>query len=745
MKRMKTMTAAALTIGMLFAGIPYAVYADVSTTPTAPTTQGNETSPAISQEQAVANAKKITGLSDAFKLASAKFYKDGYLDASFEGKLWDLTFENGKTGDDKKTVQITIDAMDGTLVLYMQFGHEAGSGANPLSQEAAKAKAEQYLHQLAPDKASFVTFDHTYDQSNVDDEPNDGNLHINYVRTFNGIPFEFDYIEIDVSPSGELQSYHQQWTKDLQFPANASPTITQAQATAAFRNTYPLTLEYANGNQYLPDNKYYLLQYGLLKSFQGVEDVPLIDAHSGGAINWEGNPYPATSAAGLQPLAEQPGAPVTMQPITEQAARDVVSKFNLGLDGYTFDSSVRQLGYGLADDQNYWGLEFSKQDADKKSYVGVDVDVRTGDLLKVMRIDLHEPNTGTATTSTLTKEQAQQKAIDFMKQALPSKLNQIALDTSWNPVNSKNLGQYQFRFLTLLNGVPVQGDYRTVTIDGNTGMILNFDGDQGISQHARLSGKTPVVSLATAKDKIMEKFPVRLQYFPIFDDFTSSQTGSERVFPKVKGVVLAYAPDMGIIEERVDAVTGELTDKNVEAPPLEITDIQGHWAEKQLKLYAESGIFELKEGKVMPNETLTRAEVVTDWVKVVDQMNDPHRTVHFSDVPKENPYYPVVEDAYESKLLDPSIGAFRPNDNMTRGELADLVARTIGKGKIAPVTGAAKAHFSDVSSTSNYYAAINAVVSAGIMSGSYGAFAPNQPVTKAQLAVVMAKTEAYRK
>ncbi|MGZ4122446.1 MAG: hypothetical protein ACXVOI_04435 [Tumebacillaceae bacterium] len=31
-----------------------------------------------------------------------------------------------------------------------------------------------------------------------------------------------------------------------------------------------------------------------------------------------------------------------------------------------------------------------------------------------------------------------------------------------------------------------------------------------------------------------------------------------------------------------------------------------------------------------------------------------------------------------------------------------------------------------------------------MMGGSYGAFAPNQPVTRAQLAVVMSKVQAYQ-
>ncbi|WP_074048582.1 glycosyl hydrolase [Paenibacillus ihumii] len=84
-------------------------------------------------------------------------------------------------------------------------------------------------------------------------------------------------------------------------------------------------------------------------------------------------------------------------------------------------------------------------------------------------------------------------------------------------------------------------------------------------------------------------------------------------------------------------------------------------------------------------------------------------------------------------------GQFAPDRSITRAEVAALVARAIGLDQ-QPATG----KFSDVAKTSWYASAIEAVSEAGIMEGSAeGAFQPNAPVTREQMAVVIVRTMAF--
>jgi len=106
----------------------------------------------------------------------------------------------------------------------------------------------------------------------------------------------------------------------------------------------------------------------------------------------------------------------------------------------------------------------------------------------------------------------------------------------------------------------------------------------------------------------------------------------------------------------------------------------------------------------------------------------------FYDVPRDhwaaNEIYRLTDTGLVSGHED---GGYHPGDNITRAEAASIIARglSLDTESTAPVS------YSDVSS--NHYAAeaIETVTKAGIMLGNNGEFHPNDPLTRAQLAVVL--------
>ena len=78
-------------------------------------------------------------------------------------------------------------------------------------------------------------------------------------------------------------------------------------------------------------------------------------------------------------------------------------------------------------------------------------------------------------------------------------------------------------------------------------------------------------------------------------------------------------------------------------------------------------------------------------------------------------------------------GGFEPDGTMTRAEFAKLVNRTMG------FTAESAISFSDVTERDWFYAEVARAVAAGYAQGSGGAFRPNQPVTRAEAATMLAR------
>lgn len=78
-------------------------------------------------------------------------------------------------------------------------------------------------------------------------------------------------------------------------------------------------------------------------------------------------------------------------------------------------------------------------------------------------------------------------------------------------------------------------------------------------------------------------------------------------------------------------------------------------------------------------------------------------------------------------------GSFQPNGTVTRAEFAKLVNRTLG------FTAESEISFSDVTERDWFHAEVAHAVAAGYAQGSGGLFRPNQPVTRAEAAVMLAR------
>lgn len=103
-----------------------------------------------------------------------------------------------------------------------------------------------------------------------------------------------------------------------------------------------------------------------------------------------------------------------------------------------------------------------------------------------------------------------------------------------------------------------------------------------------------------------------------------------------------------------------------------------------------------------------------------------------NDTEKRNAIYSLVEKGVITGYPD---GTFRPNQSITRAQVAVMINRAV---KLNPIREATT--FSDVPTTHPYYAYIQALYRAGIIDGSAGKYYPSSVLTRGQMAKILANT-----
>lgn len=109
---------------------------------------------------------------------------------------------------------------------------------------------------------------------------------------------------------------------------------------------------------------------------------------------------------------------------------------------------------------------------------------------------------------------------------------------------------------------------------------------------------------------------------------------------------------------------------------------------------------------------------------------------NFSDVSATNSHFNAIQSLAERGIINGyEDGTYRPNVVLTRAQAAKILAEVLNLD-----TRDTKSKFNDVSATSGYAGAINALAKKEIISGyEDGTFKPNSPLTREQMAKIIVK------
>jgi len=170
-------------------------------------------------------------------------------------------------------------------------------------------------------------------------------------------------------------------------------------------------------------------------------------------------------------------------------------------------------------------------------------------------------------------------------------------------------------------------------------------------------------------------------------------------------------------------------------------DTVGHWAEASIHNMAGLGIVNgVSETEFQPDRGVTRAEFATLVSKVLD-LDEASENV-YSDVDDEAWYKTTVLNCTKVGLIQGSGGLFRPDDFISREEMAVILYRTmkyIDPENVATTLDVVA--FADVSEISDWAREeVDCMVQNGIINGmGNNIFAPKSSATRAQAVVVLEK------
>lgn len=182
-----------------------------------------------------------------------------------------------------------------------------------------------------------------------------------------------------------------------------------------------------------------------------------------------------------------------------------------------------------------------------------------------------------------------------------------------------------------------------------------------------------------------------------------------------------------------------------QATPRVFTDVQQHWAKREIEQLAAKLIVNGQdEQRFGPDLPVTRAEFAALLVRALGISEQRSAKTAFRDVPADAWYAGAVAAASDKRLVEgDETGAFAPNERITREQMAVMITRALRLAD--PQAGAAASDLSGLSAYADRdevaswaQAAVAQTVQTGLMQGTQpGRFEPGREASRAEAAVML--------
>lgn len=160
------------------------------------------------------------------------------------------------------------------------------------------------------------------------------------------------------------------------------------------------------------------------------------------------------------------------------------------------------------------------------------------------------------------------------------------------------------------------------------------------------------------------------------------------------------------------------------------------WMYQPLNCAVANGIMNGSGNTIRPNAPLTRAEMATMMVRVIDAHDIKANISGYTDVISGQWYYDYIASGVAANIINGSGNRMMPNEPITREQAFAILARTF---LFSPTSADASASFSDASNVSAWAKyTTNALIDAKVVLGdSRNTIRPKANITRAELATLL--------
>lgn len=680
-----------------------------------------QTDTKVELKQAIQIAKDTFNIND-----SSYNFSSNYSEYN-NRKFWYLNWNSTANGN----ISVTVDADTGEILSYYSWKPDNGTTSRipKYTEDEAKKAAIAFIEKIAPEKFKQTK---EFENKNVIYKINDiyysPEYNFTFIRLVNGIPYRNNQITVSVDKNTlAVQSYNLNWD-DITFP-DSKAAISKDDAIKIFKDKLGLKLQYNlvysqvyEGDTSKPQA---ILVYGVYNNSP-------IDALTGEIIDNNNYYGPMYGGAGSKDMGmvstynnlspqEQKAIENTEKYITKDKALEIVKNslpFTIG-DEYKLNSANLYSGYPAGTSAS-WNFSWSYNKDNNYNYINASVDAVTGDLRSFYRggsnidnIQGKEPK--------YTKEQMKKIAEDYLNKIQPDKFKQTEYQD--RNIKENNIPFYPFDYVQKANGILCPFNTININVSPYTGEITNYY-INWVS--VELPSTQNVISLDDAYKILFSSADFGLNYIARYD-----YTKSEPQKPEIK---LAY--QFNDFYNFIDAKTGQIIDYNgkpiVSGTDTEFTDISNNWAEKDIKLLAQLGIADGKDGKFNPDINILQKDFIKMLVKTIQPVYEP---IPLKSGDNYDNYYSI---AIQKKIITEN--EKKPDSLVTRQDAAKFLVRSFGINFIADLNNIFTLNFKDANKITSSLRGYIAIASGlKLMNGSNGYFNPDGYLTRAEAASILVR------
>lgn len=589
-----------------------------------------------------------------------------------------------------------------------------------VSKEEARKIAEAFMKKsLGGEDYQLETNAYNYYPQQILTEP--VRYSFSFARTKNQVPIADQRMEVSVLGNGEVVSFYKMAPQTAASTFDAvTPIKDKKDMVQQVKANLSVDLNYHINHDYQTGERNVELVYRPTANLQGIE------AATGKWMTADGYATDLPAKTKIEAISAKP-LPAKQDGITVEEAKKIAERF-LAIDSDKVKLKIEV----IQEMENYNGqtvisVQYMYQYANGGTGSSIEINKNTGEVVQYYDMKeniFQEIGEKEKTTTPLSKQESLAKAVNYVKEWVPSYVHNYAMPVT-DPYVDERLNSYQFVFPRVVNGIIVNGDQIHVGIaaDGSLNSL-----NVSYQEIEEWPSSDEIITEQEAKKILEESLDLKLSYMkhaekenhydlvyvPVFSDdpfsLLNANTGKWTTLFNGNDSIIVTHPSA---EEELYYL--------INAKVLDVKDVK--------RFNGDAAISKGEALKVLMN-SLTYF-YYNDYYYGQENTNQT-----FANIDPKHPLYQEIERAVEIGIIKADTKNFDVEAPITREALSVWMIRIMGLEQAAKDGNIFKLGFEDAgkvqSANVGYVAMANSM---GLVTADKNQFNPGREVTYAELAV----------